>query len=323
MFSLQNGCFRLFQFAGITVYLHWSWFLVAYVMITANPNEHREVFWNAAEYVTLFGIVLLHEFGHALACRQVGGRADRIMLWPLGGVAYVAPPARPGATLWSIAAGPLVNLALAPLTVVGIAAATLLQGEGPPSEFLQFALGIAWINAALLIFNLLPIYPLDGGQILYALLWFAVGRVAALRIVSVIGLVGGAAVALFGVWAWLLLPPKAGASSLLLLVIGLFMASRAWAGFVQARQLEKRMTAPRRTGWACPACGQAPLIGAWWGCSECGTRFDTFETRGSCPNCGRHFAETGCPECQAHHSLPEWEISAPSVAPVLAADSEG
>ena len=49
-------------------------------------------------YLALFSIVLLHEFGHALACRQVGGKADQIVLWPLGGVAYVAPPPRPGAT---------------------------------------------------------------------------------------------------------------------------------------------------------------------------------------------------------------------------------
>jgi hypothetical protein len=62
-----------------------------------------------------FLIVTLHEFGHALACRQVGGQANQIVLWPLGGVAYVDPPPRPGATLWSIAAGPLVNVVLLPI----------------------------------------------------------------------------------------------------------------------------------------------------------------------------------------------------------------
>ena len=61
--------------------------------------------------------MLLHEFGHALACRQVGGVANRIVLWPLGGIAYVNPPPRPGAVLWSIAAGPLVNVALVPITL--------------------------------------------------------------------------------------------------------------------------------------------------------------------------------------------------------------
>ena len=71
--------------------------------------------WPVLEYLALFVIVLVHEFGHALACRQVGGQANQIVLWPLGGVAYVAPPPRPGATLWSIAAGPLVNVVLAPV----------------------------------------------------------------------------------------------------------------------------------------------------------------------------------------------------------------
>ena len=67
------------------------------------------------EYLALFLIVLMHEFGHALACRQVGGTANRIVLWPLGGVAYVNPPQRPGATLWSIVAGPLVNVVFLPI----------------------------------------------------------------------------------------------------------------------------------------------------------------------------------------------------------------
>src|SRR6202035_248478 len=67
------------------------------------------------EYLALFLIVMIHEFGHALACRQVGGTANQIVLWPLGGVAYVDPPPRPGAMLWSIAAGPLVNVALLPV----------------------------------------------------------------------------------------------------------------------------------------------------------------------------------------------------------------
>ena len=81
------------------------------------------------ECLALFVIVLLHEFGHALACRQVGGQANQIVLWPLGGVAYVAPPPRPGPTLWSIAAGPLVNVALTPV-LGGVWAAGLRCGLG-------------------------------------------------------------------------------------------------------------------------------------------------------------------------------------------------
>ena len=103
------GSVRLFQIAGIRVYVHWSWLLVAGIELRVRQNSYLSPAWNVAEYLTLFLIVLLHEFGHALACRTVGGRADEIVRWPLGGIAYVSPPPRPGAVLWSIAAGPLVN----------------------------------------------------------------------------------------------------------------------------------------------------------------------------------------------------------------------
>ena len=111
--SSLAGSFRIFAVAGITVYIHWSWLLVAYLVLQFRTSHYDIWIWNVLEYLSFFGIVLLHEFGHALACRQVGGQADEIVLWPLGGIAFVQPPARPGAWLWSIAAGPLVNVLLA------------------------------------------------------------------------------------------------------------------------------------------------------------------------------------------------------------------
>ena len=105
MTPTHQGSFRLFRVAGIDVFLHWSWFIVAMYEISTRMAHYTSPFWNVAEYLTLFLIVLLHEFGHALACRQVGGTADTIVLLPLGGVAYVNPPQRPGATLWAIAEG--------------------------------------------------------------------------------------------------------------------------------------------------------------------------------------------------------------------------
>src|SRR5438874_7212938 len=117
MRTAPQGSIHLASVAGIDVFLHWSWFLVAAYEIANRTRNYSSLAWNAAEYLGLFLIVLLHEFGHALACRQVGGTADRIVLWPLGGVAYVSPPQRPGATLWSIAAGPLVNVALLPVLI--------------------------------------------------------------------------------------------------------------------------------------------------------------------------------------------------------------
>ncbi len=221
MNKLTAGSFPLFRLAGIQVYLHWSWFLVAYFEIVDRVNRYQYMTWNVIEYLALFGIVLLHEFGHALACRQVGGQANRIMLWPLGGVAFVQPPPRPGAYLWSIAAGPLVNVALVPVTAVAciVALGVGLGNEHP--DCMRFLLSIGIINLALLIFNLLPIYPLDGGQILQCLLWFVIGRARSLMAAGIIGLLGAAGVivlALVRQETWLA-------------IIALFVAWQAWNGF--------------------------------------------------------------------------------------------
>ena len=168
MTPTNRGSIRLFRLAGIDLYLHWSWFIVAMFEINLRSGRYASPIWNVLEYLSLFCIVLLHEFGHALACRQVGGRADQIVLWPLGGVAYVDPPQRPGATLWSIAAGPLVNVML-----VGVfyAVALLLEVTRVPlsPDVVGFLSAIMFINFCLLVFNLLPIYPLDGGQLLRSL----------------------------------------------------------------------------------------------------------------------------------------------------------
>ena len=80
MTPTNQGSIRLFRLAGIELYLHWSWFLVAYYGIQMRAGRYPSIMWSALEYLALFGIVLLHEFGHSLACRQVGGRADRIVL---------------------------------------------------------------------------------------------------------------------------------------------------------------------------------------------------------------------------------------------------
>jgi len=168
--NIRQGSFRLFRFAGIDVFLHWSWFLVAAYEIQSGSARYSSMTWNVFEYLALFLIVMIHEFGHALACRQVGGTSNQIVLWPLGGVAYVNPPPRPGATLWSIAAGPLVNVALVPV-LFGLS--SLGRSAGWPETMPDaYALlhTISLINLGLLIFNMLPIYPLDGGQILRSLL---------------------------------------------------------------------------------------------------------------------------------------------------------
>ncbi len=229
MNNLTAGSLPLFRVAGIQVYLHWTWLVVAYVAIVNRVNRYQSMTWNVVEYLALFGIVLLHEFGHALACRQVGGQANRIMLWPLGGVAFVQPPPRPGALLWSIAAGPLVNLILVPCTFTAylFARRAGLWIEYP--DFAHFLLSIAAINLGLLIFNMLPIYPLDGGQILQALLWFVVGQGRSLMVSGIIGLAGAAGVI---VLALVRLQDK------WLAFIAVFVAWQAWRGFRLGARLQ-------------------------------------------------------------------------------------
>src|SRR5487761_1932588 len=185
----NKGSFKIFTLAGIDVYVHWAWFL-AFWYLSSRPNQYSNYGWNAVEILSLFLIVLIHEFGHQLACRQVGGQTHDIVLWPLGGVAYVSPPQRPGAQLWSIAAGPLVNVMLVPVLSLLWSASSHLGWPDAHPDLAALIHNVWLINLVLLIFNLMPVYPLDGGQILRSLLWFVVGRANSLLVASVIGFIG-------------------------------------------------------------------------------------------------------------------------------------
>ena len=300
MRTTPQGSIRLFHFAGNDLFLHWSWFLVAAFEISGQSKRYSSLTWNVLEYLALFAIVTLHEFGHALACRQVGGKANQIVLWPLGGVAYVNPPPRAGATLWSIAAGPLVNVALLPiLTVAGILNRSVGWAATMPNAHTLLR-SIWFMNLGLLIFNLLPIYPLDGGQILRSLLWFLLGRARSLMAATIVGFIGVAGLFMFALWmqsAWL------G-------VLSVFILLNCWSGLRQAQALSRLAKAPRRAGFACPECKAAPLLGSLWRCQQCGKPFDTFQTQAACPYCAAQFAVTMCFDCGTAHPMGEWAASA-------------
>jgi Zn-dependent protease len=221
---MRSGVIRLFRFAGIEVFLHFSWFLVAAIYISGYIRRYESPVWGVLEYISVFVIVLIHEFGHALACRQVGGIANRIVLWPLGGIAFVDPPRRPGAYLWSIAAGPLVNVILLPVLAF---LSMMAQASLPGSDVAVFFRDLNFLNAVLLGFNLLPVFPLDGGQIVRGLLWFPFGEIRSLQISSVIGLIGGAVLGIVGLMA----------GSVWWAVLAFFLLSRAWYGWQQAKAM--------------------------------------------------------------------------------------
>jgi tetratricopeptide (TPR) repeat protein len=159
---------------------------------------------------------------------MVGGTAEQIILWPLGGIAYVNPPLRPGAVLWSISAGPLVNVVLLPATVVLFVLVSLAAAPGGlENPAVHFCLMVFVVNLILLGFNLLPIYPLDGGQILHALLWFVLGRARSLLVCSVVGLIGAAGLFLVAL-CW---------QDVWLIILTVFLGFQAVAGLNQARTL--------------------------------------------------------------------------------------
>ena len=298
--STRQGSIRLFRFAGVDVFLHWSWFLVATYEISNRAGTYSSITWNILEYLALFLIVMLHEFGHALACRQVGGRANQIVLWPLGGVAYVDPPPRPGATLWSIAAGPLVNVALFPILSILVKLSRPLGWADAMPNFDAWLYMVWKINLGLLIFNILPIYPLDGGQILRSLLWFLMGAARSLMAATVIGLIGVAGLILLAVVR----------QDLWLGVISAFILMNCWSGLQQARASMQRSKAPRRDGFACPSCKTAPPIGDHWTCNQCRQPFDTFQTQATCPHCGARYPLTQCLDCGRAHPMTDWTTHA-------------
>lgn len=294
--SLRQGAIHLFRVSGIDVFLHWSWFVIAIYEINLRQGRYSSFVWSVLEYLGLFLIVLLHEFGHAFACRSVGGTANRIMLWPLGGVAYVDPPQRPGAQLWSLAAGPLVNVALAPFLAAAYFAAVSLGWKYSHPDVYQLAKGILGIDVVLLVFNMLPIYPLDGGQILRSLLWFVVGKARSLQAATIIGFVGAAGLVLLAIKFQ---------SSWSFLVAG-FIVLNCWGGLQHARRLVKIEKLPRRDGFECPECHAKPIVGSYWRCSSCNSAFDTFACQAACPFCGTEFNSTMCLDCARSNPVSAW-----------------
>jgi len=238
----KNGAIHLFRAAGISVYLHWTWFIAAALLVQWRPSGMSAA-GELIDLLAIFAIVLAHEFGHALACRSVGGVANQIVLWPLGGVAYVRPPVRPGAALWSIAAGPLVNVVLVPV-LTGLYY-VVEGGLGEPTSRAGNLLAFLWAaNLGLLIFNMLPIYPLDGGQTLQAILWFFIGLARSLRATAVIGMIAGTAGAAALV-VWTLRARDGEPVPIMLWLVAGFVVLRSWEGFKAARLLARAEAAGR------------------------------------------------------------------------------
>jgi hypothetical protein len=207
--------------------------------------------------------------------------------------------------LWSIAAGPLVNLVLVVPTLVAWHYGTAQGWHVELPDVYRYVVVLFWINLFIFIFNMLPIYPLDGGQILQALLWFGLGRWRSLQVASLTGIFFGGALflltLLFGV-AWNL-----GMEGIILGVLALFIVFRSLVGLQQSRAVLFLLSLPRHEECACPHCGMNPPRGTFWVCSEhCQARFDLFDARGRCPACGAWYLKPECPHCGRGNHVDRW-----------------
>jgi Zn-dependent protease len=283
---------------------------VALIELQYRKNYYNSITWNVLEYLSLFLIVMLHEFGHALACRSVGGQANQIVLWPLGGVAYVSPPQRPGAWLWSIAAGPLVNVVLVPILSVLWWLGDSAGWEQTNPNLALYIETVWYVNLVLLVFNMLPVYPLDGGKILFSLLWFVFGRARSLLIATVIGFMGVAGLMAFAIFICSSYPQN----GVWLLIVCVFMLWRCIASFKLARQLLRIAKAPRRDGYSCPQCKAAPPMGDFWRCRKCRQKFDVFTSPVACPHCNGPYQRIGCLDCGSPSAPGDW-LTGASVQP--------
>jgi Zn-dependent protease len=231
----------------INVIIHWTFVLFAFMQLMDSSG--RMLGLNIMFMVLLFGTVLLHEFGHALACRAVGGQANQIILWPLGGIAFVQPPMNPRAWLITTVCGPLVNAVLWPLfwaltTYVMVPAFEKGQIQGELGLYLVIACeNMVRINMSLLIFNLIPAYPMDGGRILQEILWFIIGYKESLRYAGMVGIVAGVVLILLGLGAFAIRIPVVDYElgtrvSPMLCVIGLLSAMGSMGIYRQAQTLD-------------------------------------------------------------------------------------
>lgn len=192
------GGFRLGRLFGIDVRIHstFALLLAAIGAVHLYRGGLEAAAAGVAFVAALFGSVLLHELGHALAARRFGVQTRDITLLPIGGVASLERmPERPLAEATIALAGPAVNVVIA----AALGAAVWLMGAVEPLETLgvatgSFAMRLAAANVGLAVFNLVPAFPLDGGRVLRALLAWRLPYLTATQAASKIG--RGLAVAL-------------------------------------------------------------------------------------------------------------------------------
>lgn len=185
---------RIGRIAGIDVYVHPTFLLLlAWVALVHYFHGHKvaEALYGVVFVLALFGIVVLHELGHALTARRYGVRTRDITLLPIGGVARLERiPEDPWQELAIAVAGPAVNVVMAAAIYLGLVLARGLS-LSPPDVVIRvgggFVQQLFWVNVMIVVFNMVPAFPMDGGRVLRALLAMRLDYVRATQVAASIG----------------------------------------------------------------------------------------------------------------------------------------
>jgi Zn-dependent protease len=229
-----GGSFTLFRVRGIKIGVDWSWFLILFLLLFWMSDFYAELLGEEsyattpfllaiASSVGFFGSILLHELGHAFVAMRNGIGITSIQLWIFGGMARMDRDSdTPGTEAKVALAGPAVTLAIVVvLTAIGVAAegwsafseAALVESRSDVSGVMAMLAWLAGINFLILVFNLIPAFPMDGGRVARAIAWWRTGnRTSATRFAANLGrvlaylIIGGGLALIFagelfaGVW---------------------------------------------------------------------------------------------------------------------------
>lgn len=224
----MKSSLRIGHVAGIPLFLHWTFLLIpAYVLISGYMMG-RPAFGIAADLTlvtVIFACVVCHELGHALAARRYGIGTRDIILMPIGGVARLERiPRKPAWELVVAIAGPAVNVVIASVLLAVSLPITGISGLYEPQSLLANLIGktIA-VNLVMIVFNLLPAFPMDGGRVLRALLAMRLPYVSATRIAAKVGQFTAMAIGIVGLVVF---------NNPMLMLIALFV----WSGARQELQ---------------------------------------------------------------------------------------
>jgi Zn-dependent protease len=183
---------------GIPVYLHWTFFLLPLWVLYSQPSQKESELAIAFTLLPLvFLCVVLHEFGHALAARQFGIGTQDITLYPIGGVARLKRMSdKPHEELIIAVAGPAVNVVIAAILFCVVVPLFFLQHDWLVQSLAGNVIYVLMLaNVALVLFNLLPAFPMDGGRVFRAVLAMFLDHYQATRIAVGLGVVMAALMA--------------------------------------------------------------------------------------------------------------------------------